>query len=120
MKIVRYICYNRFESEEEHWAFLLELYKMMNEIPPQKPTYEYLKNLIGDKPVHYVTTNQDMLFTRYFPENEVSEVQGSWHYFAWTSNVDHYFALAGFDNLFEIEGNWLDGVCSAHPKKHAW
>lgn len=51
--------YNRFESEEEHWAFLLELYKMMNEIPPQKPTYEYLKNLIGDKPVHYVTTNQD-------------------------------------------------------------
>jgi NAD-dependent SIR2 family protein deacetylase len=52
--------YNRFESEEEHWEFLLELYKMMNEIPPQKPTYEYLKNLIGDKPVHYVTTNQDM------------------------------------------------------------
>ncbi|ALJ22968.1 Sir2 silent information regulator family NAD-dependent deacetylase [Lactobacillus gallinarum] len=73
--------YNRFESEEEHWAFLLELYKMMNEIPPQKPTYEYLKNLIGDKPVHYVTTNQDMLFTKYFPENEVSEIQGSWHYF---------------------------------------
>ncbi|WP_259686554.1 hypothetical protein [Lactobacillus helveticus] len=72
--------YNRFESEEEHWAFLLELYKMMNEIPPQKPTYEYLKNLIGDKPVHYVTTNQDMLFTKYFPENEVSEIQGSWHY----------------------------------------
>lgn len=39
-------------------------------------------------------------------------------YFIWTSNVDHHFKLAGFDNTLEIEGNWLEGVCSAHPDEH--
>lgn len=49
---------------------------------------------------------------------DLKKIIGDKPYFAWTSNVDHHFALVGFDNLFEIEGNWLDGVCSAHPKKH--
>lgn len=39
-------------------------------------------------------------------------------YFVWTSNVDHHFALAGFNHLLEIEGNWQTGICSAHPKEH--
>lgn len=39
-------------------------------------------------------------------------------YFIWTSNVDHHFALAGLNHLLEIEGNWLEGVCSSHPKEH--
>ncbi len=38
--------------------------------------------------------------------------------FIWTSNVDHHFALAGFEHLLELEGNWLTGVCSADAKKH--
>ncbi|WP_285180696.1 hypothetical protein, partial [Mycobacterium tuberculosis] len=36
----------------------------------------------------------------------------------WTSNIDHHFDLAGFQNTFEIEGNWLSGVCREHPQKH--
>lgn len=39
-------------------------------------------------------------------------------YFVWTSNVDHHFALAGFDNYLELEGNWVEGICSDHPKEH--
>lgn len=39
-------------------------------------------------------------------------------YFIWTSNIDHHFALAGFNNLLEVEGNWQTGICTAHPKEH--
>lgn len=33
-------------------------------------------------------------------------------YFVWTSNTDHHFDLAGLENTLEVEGNWLEGVCS--------
>lgn len=39
--------------------------------------------------------------------------------FIWTSNIDHHFALAGFKNYLEVEGNWQSGVCSEHPKEHS-
>lgn len=72
--------YTRFESPEEKWAFLLYAYKLIFEEPAQKPTYEYLKTIIDNKPSHFVTTNQDGLFKKYFDENDVSEIQGSWYY----------------------------------------
>ncbi|MDM8282920.1 hypothetical protein [Lactobacillus gallinarum] len=59
--------YTQFNSKEEHQAFMLESLKMILKISPQKLTYEYLKQLIGDKPVHFVTTNQDTLFKKFFP-----------------------------------------------------
>jgi len=59
--------YTQFNSKEEHRAFMLESLKMILKISPQKLTYEYLKQLIGDKPVHFVTTNQDTLFKKFFP-----------------------------------------------------
>lgn len=34
------------------------------------------------------------------------------------SNIDHHFKLAGFHNVFEMEGNWFEAVCSKHPKGH--
>lgn len=69
--------YNHFDSEEERWAFQLMAWKMIFEIPAQKKTYEYLKTVIGDKPFHLVTTNQDGLFKQYFPVDAISEIQGS-------------------------------------------
>lgn len=33
-------------------------------------------------------------------------------YYIWTSNTDHHFVQAGLKNVFEIEGNWLEGICS--------
>ncbi len=79
--------YTRFDSKEERWAFLLKAWHMICSIPPQKPTYEYLKKIIGDKPTHYVTTNQDGLFKKFFGEKAVSEIQGSW-FFLQSSNTE--------------------------------
>lgn len=58
---------------------------------------------------------------RYQPSvymKDLHGIIGDKPYFAWTSNADHHFSLAGFDNVFEVEGNWLKGICSAHPKQH--
>lgn len=78
--------YTHFDSQEERWAFLLNAYRLIFNEPPQKPTYDYLKTLIGEKPVHYVTTNQDGLFKKFFGDKKVSEIQGSW-YFMQSSNT---------------------------------
>lgn len=49
---------------------------------------------------------------------DLNKIIGDKPYFVWTSNVDHHFTLSGFEHVFEIEGNWMEGVCSAHLKKH--
>lgn len=77
--------YSQFDSLEERWAFNIIAWDMIFNIPPQKPTYEYLKTVIGEKPTHIVTTNQDGLFKKFFPENQVSEIQGS-DYFLQSKN----------------------------------
>lgn len=51
--------------------------------------------------------------------DKLRQVIGDKPYFIWTSNVDHHFALADFDQLLEVEGNWQTASCSAHPKEHA-
>lgn len=79
--------YTQFDSKEEKWAFQLEAYKLIFDEPPQKPTYDYLKTVIGNKPAHYITTNQDGLFKKFFGEDAVSEIQGSW-YFMQSSNTE--------------------------------
>lgn len=79
--------YTHFNSKEERWAFLLRAWHMICSIPPQKPTYEYLKKIIDNKPTHYVTTNQDGLFTKFFGKKAVSEIQGSW-FFLQSSNTE--------------------------------
>lgn len=73
--------YNRFDSEEERWAYLLKMLKMVETIPPQNHVYDDLKAIVSNKPFHIITTNQDMLFKKFFPANHVSEIQGSWGYF---------------------------------------
>lgn len=72
--------YTRFDSQEERWAYLITMFKLIFTVPPQKPTYQYLKKVVGDKPTHFVTTNQDGLFKKYFGEQAVSEIQGSWFF----------------------------------------
>lgn len=72
--------YNQFDSLEEKWAFNVIAWNIILNIMPPKTTYDNLKELIKDKPYHIITTNQDTLFKKYFPEEEVSEIQGSWDY----------------------------------------
>ena len=67
--------YTQFDSQEEHWAYIVKMLNLIFTEPAQKPTYDYLKTVIGNKPTHYVTTNQDGLFKKYFGEDAVSEIQ---------------------------------------------
>lgn len=79
--------YNKFDSPNEYWAFMAIDNQMITEIPPQKPTYEYLQKLLKDKTFHIVTTNQDGIFKRFFPEEKISEIQGS-AFFLQSSNTE--------------------------------
>ncbi len=51
--------------------------------------------------------------------DKLREIVAAKPYFIWTSNIDHHFALAEFNNLLEIEGNWQTGICSKRPKDHS-
>lgn len=73
--------YTHYHTEEEQWGYYLGALDMILNLEAPKPTYAYLKHLLGDKPFHIVTTNQDTVAFRYFPEAVISEIQGSWHYF---------------------------------------
>ena len=87
--------YTQFDSKEERWAYMVKMLNLIFTEPAQKPTYEYLKNVIGNKPTHYVTTNQDGLFKKYFGEDAVSEIQGSWFFFqsSNTKNDKHLYPV---------------------------
>lgn len=49
---------------------------------------------------------------------DLKEIIGDKPYFIWTSNGEHHFSIVGFKNVFEIEGNWLEFICSKHSAKH--
>lgn len=102
--------YNHFDSEEEHWAYQLKALNMILNLPPQKPTYEYLQKLVQNKPYHIITTNQDMLFKKFFPNERISEIQGSWGLFQ-SSNPDtdkHLYPSKEFLKLLpQVQNNRL-------------
>ena len=103
--------YNRFDSQEERWAYLLKMLKMVSTIPPQNDVYDYVKTIVKDKPFHIITTNQDMLFKKFFPDERVSEIQGSWGFFQ-SKNTDtdkHLYPIQSYlDKLIpKIENNRL-------------
>lgn len=77
--------YTNFDSQGERWGFALQALQLMYHEPAPKPTYDLLKQLIIQKPYHIVTTNQDMVFKRYFPTEKISEIQGSWSYYQSTN-----------------------------------
>lgn len=103
--------YNRFDSQEERWVYLLKMLKMVSTIPPQNDVYDYVKTIVKDKPFHIITTNQDMLFKKFFPDERVSEIQGSWGFFQ-SKNTDtdkHLYPIQSYlDELIpKIENNRL-------------
>lgn len=103
--------YNRFDSQEERWAYLLKMLKMVSTIPPQNDVYDYVKTIVKDKPFHIITTNQDMLFKKFFPDERVNEIQGSWGFFQ-SKNTDtdkHLYPIQSYlDELIpKIENNRL-------------
>ena len=65
--------YNRFNSQEERWAYLLKMLKMVSTIPPQNDVYDYVKTIVKNKPFHIITTNQDMLFKKFSQTNALAK-----------------------------------------------
>lgn len=49
---------------------------------------------------------------------KLKEIINDKPFFIWTSNIDHYFVLAGLTNILEIEGNWLEGIYTTNDHKH--
>lgn len=72
--------YYRFQTREERWAYIATLIKFVYEAEPGQP-YLDLWQLLQDKNYFVLTTNQDTLFSKVFPEKKVSAIQGDWRYF---------------------------------------
>lgn len=71
--------YYPYETPEERWAFLATLCQCNYDMGIGK-NYEDLATLIGDKNYYISTTNQDGQFSKIFPEDKVSIIQGDWRY----------------------------------------
>lgn len=71
--------YYRYQTSEERWAFLAAAIYMNMDLP-DGPVYENLFDLLKEKTYFIVTTNQDTLFSRRFPENRVGTIQGDFRW----------------------------------------
>lgn len=72
--------YYKYPTSEERWAFMARNICMILDAEtgqPYKDLYEIMKN----KNYYILTTNQDTQFTRLFPEDKISAIQGDWRYF---------------------------------------
>ena len=72
--------YYEYPTSEERWAFIARNICMILDAKtgqPYKDLYEIMKN----KNYYILTTNQDTQFTRLFPEDKISAIQGDWRYF---------------------------------------
>ena len=78
--------YYRYQTSEERWAFLAAAIYMNMDLP-DGPVYENLFDLLKEKTYFIVTTNQDTLFSRRFPENRVGTIQGD---FRWLHAMMNY------------------------------
>lgn len=69
-----------FETREEHWGYLATFLHTTLTAPVRQP-YLDLDAIIKDKDFHILTTNQDTQFTKLYPEDKVSEIQGDHRFF---------------------------------------
>lgn len=69
-----------FPTSEERWAFLATEMKLIHDAEAGRPYLDLLQ-LLQDKNYFVVTTNQDAQFSKTFPEEKVSLIQGDLRYF---------------------------------------
>ena len=72
--------YYRFYTKEERWAYIATLIKFVYDSEAGQPYLDLLQLLQG-KDYFILTTNQDTQFSKVFPEEKVSAIQGDWRYF---------------------------------------
>ncbi|CAB3832268.1 Protein ADP-ribosyltransferase [Achromobacter mucicolens] len=79
---IRSLCdalYYKYGSSEERWAYLSKHGALLYDEPPGQ-TYVDLHSLIKDKNYFIVTTNQDLQFSKLFPDEKICYPQGTSHY----------------------------------------
>jgi len=69
-----------FPTSEERWAFLATEMKLIHDAEPGQPYLDLLQ-LLQDKDYFIVTTNQDAQFSKTFPDEKISLIQGDLRYF---------------------------------------
>lgn len=72
--------YYRYRTSEERWAYIARNLCMILDAETGQP-YKDLFEILKDKNYYILTTNQDTQFTRVFPEEKISAIQGDWRYF---------------------------------------
>ncbi len=72
--------YYRYRTSEQRWAYLAKNLCMILDAPTGQP-YRDLRDILDGKNYYILTTNQDTQFTRVFPEDKISAIQGDWRYF---------------------------------------
>ncbi|GIP43426.1 hypothetical protein J45TS6_18850 [Paenibacillus sp. J45TS6] len=106
IKSIFYGFYHRFQTREERWAYIATLIKFVYDSDAGQPYLDLLQ-LLQDKDYFTVTTNQDTQFSKVFPEEKVSAIQGDWRYFQ-CSDCCHdqvYWNKELVENMYQnIEG----------------
>ena len=83
--------YHRFETREERWAYIATLNKFVYDAEAGKPYLDLLQ-LLQDKNYFVLTTNQDTQFSKVFPGEKVSAIQGDWRYYQCSNRChDHVY-----------------------------
>lgn len=72
--------YHPFKTREERWAYLATMGKLIHDTEPGQPYFDLYKLLQG-KDYFIVTTNQDTLFNKVFPDERVAPIQGNSSYY---------------------------------------
>lgn len=98
--------YYRFTTREERWAYIATLIKFVYDAEAGQP-YLDLWQLLQDKNYFVATTNQDTQFSKVFPEEKVSLIQGDWRYFQCSARCHDgvYFNKEQIEEMYaNIEG----------------
>ncbi|ULT58243.1 hypothetical protein L1999_06900 [Neobacillus drentensis] len=98
--------YYRFSTREERWAFLATEIKYIYDAEAGRPYLDLLQLLQG-KNYFIVTTNQDSQFSKTFPEEKVSPIQGDLRYFQCGSRCHDqvYYNKEQVENMYaNIDG----------------
>ncbi|MFP3846269.1 SIR2 family NAD-dependent protein deacylase [Priestia filamentosa] len=83
--------YYRFITREERWAYIATLIKFVYDAEAGQPYLDLLQLLQG-KNYSVLTTNQDTQFSKVFPKEKVSTIQGDWRYFQCSNRChDHVY-----------------------------
>ncbi|QAR34979.1 NAD-dependent protein deacetylase [Latilactobacillus curvatus] len=69
-----------WENRGDLWGFKLSLIHFVLHEPVYQP-YQDLKAILKDKDYDLITTNQDVQFSKAFPDKDVATIQGDWSYF---------------------------------------